>query len=171
MLRKVLGTIIGGVVVLAIVGFAPQARADAANELTEFTFNQPVQVPHNRVLPAGSYWFRLLGANDYQTVEVLNAKQTHVLATLETIATDRRGNTVVSPTIGDTKLTLAKLPNQPLLLISWIYPDQLQGHEFTYSAQRENAIAESAHMITLNIPNGARVSAPTSNDVAVAARY
>ena len=141
------------------MGFVPQARADARNQLTEFTFNEPVRLPQKMVLPAGTYWFRVPDAtNGGDTVQILNANQTQVLATLETIATGRAGNTTVSPTIGDVQLTMAKLPNQPPMLISWIYPGQLQRHEFTYSAQRENRLAESGHMMTLNIPNGRAVS-------------
>lgn len=158
MLRKALGTIIGGVLALALMGFVPQARADAANQLTEFKFNQPVRLPQNIVLPAGTYWFKVpeFGGD---VVQVFNANRTQVLATMETITTDRAGNTTVSPTIGDMQLTMAKLHHQPPLLISWIYPGQLQGHEFVYSAKLENQLAESGHMLTMNIPNGGTVSA------------
>jgi hypothetical protein len=157
MLRKTLGTIIGGVLALALIGFVPQARADETNQLTKLTFNQPVRIPHNMLLPAGTYWFRVLDLNDSQTVQVLNANQTEVLATLETVATDRAGNTVVSPKIGDSQLTVARLPNQPPMLISWVYPGMVQGHEFTYSAQRENQLTESGHTMTVNVPNGETV--------------
>jgi len=161
MFRKTLGTIIGGVLALALMGFVPQARAESpeANQLTEFKFNQPVRLPHNMVLPAGTYWFRVPdAANGGNTVQVYNANRTRLLAQLEAITTDRPGNSTISPTIGDVQLTMAKLPHQIPLLIGWIYPAQLQGHEFVYSPQRENQIAESGHMMTLNIAPGGTVS-------------
>jgi hypothetical protein len=37
----------------------PAAKADNWNELTKLTFSEPIQLP-NRVLPAGTYWFRLM---------------------------------------------------------------------------------------------------------------
>lgn len=159
MLRKALGTIIGGVLALAFVGFVPQARAQEWNQSTQFTFNQPVRLPQNKVLPAGTYWFQVPDAmSGGHTVRVYNADRTRVLATLQSIATNRPGNTTISPTIGDVRLTMAKVPHQPPMIIGWIYPGQLQGYEFTYSPQRENQIAESGKMLTLNIPIGGTVS-------------
>jgi len=171
MLRKALGTVIGGVMALALVGVAPQARAEERNQATRFTFNQPVRLPENEVLPAGSYWFRAPDAiNGGRTVQVLNSNRTQVLGTFETDTMNRPGNTTISPTIGDVQLKMAQMPNQPAIVIGWIYPEQLQGHEFQYSARRENQIDESGHMLTLNIPNGGTVSGGTPSQE-VAARY
>lgn len=159
MLRKALGTIIGGALALGLLGFVPQARAQEARQITEFTFSQTVRLPNNVLLPAGAYWFRVpdpMTASN--VVQVLNAKQTRVLATLDTIPTDRRGNITLSPTVGDSQLTLATLPNQPPLLISWIYAGNIQGHEFLYSARRENQLAERGQIRTMNIPNGGRAT-------------
>jgi hypothetical protein len=160
MLRKALGTIIGGVLALALMGFVPQARADSRNQLTEFKFNQPVRLPHNVVLPAGSYWFRVPDViNSGNIVQVYNANRTQLLATIETIATERPENPANSPTIGDGQLTIAKLPNHQVpLIIKWIYPGQFQGHEFVYSPKRENQLAKSGHMMTIDIPNGGAAS-------------
>jgi len=163
MLRKALGTIIGGVLALALLSFAPQARADgqhdAMNQLTQFTFNQPMQLPNNRVLPAGTYWFTVLDAQSGgQTVQVLNADRTRVMGTFETTATDRPDLYCQESGCGDVRLTLARLPDQAPLLISWTYPGESQGHEFVYSTEKENQLTETGKLITVQIPVGGTVS-------------
>jgi len=55
--RKALGTIIGCVLALALVAFVPHARADERDQAPQLTFNEPVELPGNHVLPAGTYWF------------------------------------------------------------------------------------------------------------------
>lgn len=156
MFRKALGTIIGGVLALVLVGFVPHARADAFNQLTKFTFSQPVQLPHNEVLPAGTYWFRELDpVRNSQVVQVFNADRTKLLGTFLTITNDRPVN---NPS-GTTQLTLAKISNrQPDLMVGWIYPGQTQGHQFIYSAQQENRVSENGKLMTVQIPDGGRVN-------------
>lgn len=161
MIRKALGTILGGVLALALMGFVPQARAEgpAANQVTQFTFSQPVRLPHNMILPAGTYWFTVPDARyGGQTVQVLNSDRTRVLGSFEAIATDRPDAYCQQAGCQDSRLTLARLPNQPALVMSWVYPGQSQGHEFVYSPQRENQLAETGKLMTVQIPAGGTVS-------------
>ncbi len=163
MIRKALGTIIGGVLALALVSFVPQARAagqdEAVNQVTQFTFNQPVQLPHNKVLPAGTYWFTAPDASSGgQTVQVLNSDRTRVVGTFETIATDRPDLYCQESGCEDTRLTLARLPNQVPLLVSWTYPGESQGHKFVYSRYQESQLAETGKLMTVQIPIGGTVS-------------
>ncbi len=44
--------------ILACVVFLPSARADEWDQMTKFTFSQPVEIPGG-VLAAGTYWFVL----------------------------------------------------------------------------------------------------------------
>lgn len=163
MIRKALGTIIGGVLALALLGFVPQARAEgqheAIDQLTRFTFNQPVQLPFNKVIPAGTYWFTVPDADSGgQTVQVLNSDRTRVLGTFETIATDRPDLYCQERGCEDARVTLARLPNQVPLLVSWTYPGESQGHEFVYSRQKENQISETGKLMTVQIPIGGTVT-------------
>jgi hypothetical protein len=163
MIRKALGTIIGGVLALALLSFVPQARAEgqheAIDQVTRFTFNQPVQLPHNKVLPAGTYWFTVPDAQSGgQTVQVLNADRTRVLGTFETIATDRPDLYCQEAGCEDARLTMARLPNQVPLLVSWTYPGESQGHEFVYSRQTENQLSETGKFMTVQIPIGGTVT-------------
>lgn len=161
--RKALGTIIGGVLALALLSFAPQGRAEGQHEgidqVTQFKFNEPVQLPQNKVLPAGTYWFTVPDARSGgQTVRVLSSDRTRVLGTFETIATDRPDLYCQEPGCQDMRLTLARLPNQLPFLVSWTYPGESQGHRFVYSHQKESQITETGKMMTVQIPVGGTVS-------------
>jgi len=134
MIRKTLGIIVGSVLALAFMAFVPAARADESDELSQLTFNQPVEIPGNHVLPAGTYWFVVANAtNGGNVVQIFNADRTQLFATLEANATERPNITK------DTQLTFANLsPNRPITLISWFYPDQTEGHRFVYSSEQES---------------------------------
>jgi hypothetical protein len=68
--------------------FELAAHADEADESTTITFSQPIQIP-GRVLPAGTYVFKLASTDDLNVVQVFNADRTVLYANLQTIATDR----------------------------------------------------------------------------------
>jgi hypothetical protein len=154
MIRKALGTVIGGVLALALVAFVPNAKADASNKATRLTFNQPVELPDNVVLPAGTYWFLApLTLNEGQIVQVFNADRTQLLDTIQTISTDRPNAT------SNTQLTFGKISNkQPVMLMSWYYPGDTIGHEFLYSPKRESQLSEG-RQITVMARSGSAVSA------------
>lgn len=145
MIRKALGLMIGGVLALACVLFVPSARADLGDQATQFTFNQPVQLPGNTVLPAGTYWFMMPNyTNGQQMMQVFNADRTQCLATVETFDSIRP-NVTDNPAITFSKLSA----NQPLLLVSWFYPGESTGHELEYSPRQENRLSEG-NLITIN---------------------
>jgi hypothetical protein len=154
MFRKALGTIIGGVLALALVAFVPNARADESNKATRLTFNQPVELPGNVVLPAGTYWFLApLNLNEGQTVQVFNEDHTKLLDTIPTISADRTNPTT------NTQLTFGKISNrQPVVLTSWFYPGDVVGHQFLYSPKRESQLSEG-RQITVMARSGSVVSA------------
>jgi len=120
------------------------AHADESNQATTITFNQPVQIP-GQLLPAGTYVFRLANNDSsHNVVQILNSDRTHVLATLDTIATDRQ-----EPT-GHSVITLAEQgASKPDVLLKWFYPGNLTGNEFRYSDQteRELALAEQETIV------------------------
>jgi hypothetical protein len=153
MIRKALGTILGGVLALAFIAFVPNARADERNQASQLTFNQPVELPGNHVLPAGTYWFEVPDAiNNGETVQIFNADRTEVLLTLEAIPAER-------PNITDnTQLTFGRVYNRPLMLMSWFYPGETFGHEFLYSPRQESQLSEG-RQITVMARSGSTVSA------------
>jgi hypothetical protein len=149
MIRKALGIVIAGVLALALVGFVPGARASEFNQSTKFTFSQPVQLPGKVVLPSGTYWFEVPVG---QVVQVFNSNHTKVLAALTTIPTARS----VTMAAG-TQLALGRMPKETPMLVNWIYPGWLQGHEFVYSREKKSALSETGSVATVQIPYGATV--------------
>lgn len=133
-LRKILPMVLGALMGLAMLGIAPVARADEANQATQLVLSQPVQIPGRTVLPAGTYWFVLVDTwiGESNMVRIYNANRTHIIATLETITANR------PEANGRTELVFAEqTQGRPLALLKWFYPDRTEGHEFIYSRRRE----------------------------------
>ena len=136
-LAKILGIALG--LFLSIGMLAPVAHADLANQMTRLTFNQPVQIPGHKVLPAGTYWFRILdttGASP-NVVVIYNAGRTQVEAV------ELARTTYKPKAIGKTELTVAKgTHHNPAVLEKWFYPDMEYGHAFVYSPRTERRLHE-----------------------------
>jgi hypothetical protein len=136
-MRSTLAIVAG--MVLAFAAFLPSARADEWNQMTEFTFNQPVEIP-GRVLPAGTYWFVLADSQaDRNIVQVFSHDWSKQYANLLTASTDRP-----EPT-GRTEVKFAeRRHDQPQALLKWYYPGRVIGHEFLYSKRHEREFATDA---------------------------
>jgi len=144
MTRKALGTIIGGVLALMLAVCVPHARADEANQASELTFDQPVELPGNQVLPAGTYWFLAPDTiSGGRTVQIFNADRTQLLATLGTVPAQRLNVT------DDTQLTFGRVSNRPLMLMRWFYPGEFFGHQFVYSPQQESQLSEGSQFTVM----------------------
>ena len=121
------------------------AHADEADQATEITFNQPIQVP-GHILPAGTYLFKLANGDDLSVVQIFSSDRTHLYATLETIPTENPQET------GDTTVALVdRGAGKPDVLPKWFYPGEQMGHEFVYSNELEKGLAhERQQMIVGN---------------------
>ena len=126
-----------GMIIAFTLFFELAAHADESNQATTITFSQPIQIP-GQILPAGTYSFKLLDSNsDLNVVQIFNSDQTHLYATLQTVATERQDPT------GDTAITLAEQGGgKPDALLKWFYPGRDTGHEFVYSGQQEKQLAQ-----------------------------
>jgi hypothetical protein len=125
-----------GFAIASVMSFEVSARAEEANQSTKFTLSQPIAIP-GRILPAGTYLFKLTASNDRNLVQIFNADGTRLYATLQTIAVEHR-----EPT-GGTVVTLAEQPDgRPDALLTWFYPGDTIGHEFRYSKQEEQQLSE-----------------------------
>jgi Protein of unknown function (DUF2911) len=125
-----------GLIIALSLFFGLAAHADEADESTTISFSQPIQIP-GRVLPAGTYVFKLASADELNVVQVFNADRTVLYATLETIATDRP-----EPT-DHTVVALAEPgAGQPDVLLKWFYPGRETGKEFLYPQQKEKELAQ-----------------------------
>jgi hypothetical protein len=123
---------------LALMTVGPAAHATVGNQLTKLTFNRSVQIPGDKTLPAGTYWFQILNNKALpNSVLIYNKNRTHVEAKLLTEPTYR------STLHARTEITLAGgSHNRPPVLVKWFYPDANFGHEFMYSQRTENRIRE-----------------------------
>ena len=126
-----------GMIIAFTLLFELAAHADESDQATKITFSQPIQIP-GQILPAGTYSFKLLDSNaNPNVVQIFNSDQTHLYATLQTVATERQDPT------GDTAITLAEQgAGKPDALLKWFYPGNLTGHEFVYSEQQEKQLAQ-----------------------------
>jgi hypothetical protein len=120
-----------GVISLMLLGifFVPKGRADESNKKTIMTVKQSIQVP-GKVLPAGTYVFKLLNSNDTTLVSIFNADETHLITTVRGIPDSRRET--------PDKLILQfeeRASGQPEALKEWFYPGDDTGVEFVYPNQ------------------------------------
>jgi hypothetical protein len=122
-----------GMICLMLLGgtfFAPKGRADESDRKTIVTVNQPIQVP-GKVLPAGTYVFKLLNANDLTLVAIFNGDESHLITTVQGISDSRM------ETPDKAILQLEERPSgQPEALKAWFYAGDNDGVEFVYPTQK-----------------------------------
>lgn len=113
----------------------PSAKADAWNQRTTVTINQPVEVP-GTVLTPGTYTFKLWNSNaERQVVQVYNEDGTRLIATFMGVPIYRE-----TPS-GHTILRFNEsAANSPQTLHEWFYPGDNYGLKFNYpQSQSSNA--------------------------------
>jgi hypothetical protein len=125
-----------GLVIASVLFFEVAAHADEWDLSTKLTFSQPVQIP-GKVLPSGTYIFKVADTNDRHTVEIFNSERTTLYATLIAIPTERQDPS------GDTVVTFAEQGDgRPEALLKWFYPGETTGNEFVYSKKEEKQLAQ-----------------------------
>src|ERR1700716_4023269 len=126
-----IGFAIASVLFLEVV-----AHADEADQSIKITFSQATEIP-GRILPAGTYLFKLADPNDLDLVRIFNSEGTRLYATLQTVTAER------SKPTGDTVVVLAEQPEgRPETLLQWFYHGRSSGHELVYSKQEEQQLAQ-----------------------------
>jgi hypothetical protein len=125
-----------GLVIASVLFFEVAAHADEWDLSTKLTFSQPVQIP-GKVLPSGTYIFKVADTNDRHTVEIFNSERTILYATLIAIPTERQDPS------GNTVVTFAEQGDgRPEALVKWFYPGETTGNEFVYSKKEEKQLAQ-----------------------------
>ena len=120
-----------GMICLMLLGifFVPKGWADIADKKTIVTVDQSIQVP-GKVLPAGTYVFKLLNSNDPTRVSIFNADETHLITTVQGISDS------LQETPDKLILQFEERPSgQPEALKAWFYPGEDSGVEFVYPNQ------------------------------------
>jgi hypothetical protein len=130
---------------LAILGTAlsPSLKADDYDHMTTITFSAPVEIPPvyitgMRVLPAGTYVFKLVNSsNDRHIVQIFNKDQSKIYATILAIANYR-----LKPT-GKTVITFNEgIRGKPEALRAWFFPGANWGEEFVYPKDKAVELAQ-----------------------------
>jgi hypothetical protein len=127
---------------LSLLGtfLVPSSRADEYDKKTVITFSQPFEIPGGKVLPAGTYTFKLMDSPaDRHIVQIFNADGTQIFATVLAINNYRFTAT------GKTVMLFSERPaDAPDALKAWFYPNNTWGQEFVYPKRRaiQLAVAE-----------------------------
>jgi hypothetical protein len=118
-------TIAALAVTLTVSALIPSLKADEWDKKTAFTIDQSIDV-QGTVLPPGSYVMKLLSTSpDRDTVQIFNARENHIFATILAIPTYR----LTVP--ADTEFKFYDVvAGQPPALRTWFYPGDNFGYEF-----------------------------------------
>jgi hypothetical protein len=156
-----------GIALLA-AAFAPRVAADDYDHLTTVTFSGPVEIPPvyvtgMRVLPAGTYVFKLVNSsNDRHIVQIFNKDQTKIYATILAIANYRltpKDKTVITFNEG--------IAGKPEAIRAWFAPGANWGEEFVYPKDKAVELAQitKAPVLALVVPVTAEVAQPEAPEV------
>jgi len=123
----------------AMIGsMACVVKADEWDQKTIFTFNVPVEVPGQVLLP-GTYVFKLAdSASDRNIVQVYNKNEDHLYGTFLAIPDYR------SRPSGKPIITFDERPvGSPEAVKAWFYPGENYGHDFVYPKPKATALAKA----------------------------
>jgi hypothetical protein len=122
-------------------------KADAWDKATTVTFSGPVEIP-GQVLSAGTYVFKLLDTpGSRNVVQIFNANQTKLYATVLAIPDSR-----LKPT-GKTVITFEeRAANAPEAIQAWFYPGDNFGQEFVYPKPKAVQLAQTNNRPVPSMP-------------------
>jgi hypothetical protein len=143
---KVVATIL--CLALVALAFPPGMKADDQSKRTVVTFNGPVEIPGGKVLPAGTYVFKLMDSiADRNIVQIFSEDQSHVYATILAIPNYRFRAT------GKTVMTFGeRSTGSPQAIRAWFYPGDNWGQEFVYPKARAIELAQQTNQPVLTMP-------------------
>jgi hypothetical protein len=125
--------------VAALIGLSltPSLKADQWNKKTVLTIKETIQLPHT-VLEPGTYVFKLADSlSDRHIVQIFNADETHIIATILAIPNYR-----LKPT-GTSVFGFWETPaGNPRAMRAWFYPGDNFGQEFAYPKMKSIEIAK-----------------------------
>lgn len=129
--------------VAALLGlsFTPSLKADQWNKKTVITITETIQLPHT-VLEPGTYVFKLADSqSDRHIVQIFNATETQIIATILAIPNYR-----LKPT-GKSVFRFWETPaGTPKAMRAWFYPGDNFGQEFAYPKMKAIEMARVTRM-------------------------
>ena len=158
---------------MALVGgmFSPSAKADDYDKKTTITFSGPVEIPPvyitgMRILPAGTYVFKLVNSSSNRhIVQIFNKEQTKIIATVLAIPNYRlvpKDKTVITFNEG--------VKDRPEAIRAWFYPGANWGEEFVYPKAKAVELAKvtKAPVLALEAEVAVEVAKPEESTIVVA---
>jgi hypothetical protein len=142
MLSKKLITSACAAAMLTAMSAAPaRAQGGPMDARTEFTFNQPVEMP-NVTLPAGTYIFRFVDATSGKKVMQVQAKDASnkTYGMFMTISAERP-----RPSDEAELRFLETAAGQPAAVKTWWYPGNTIGREFIYPKSQARRLAKATN--------------------------
>ncbi|HEX4076784.1 MAG TPA: hypothetical protein VHX49_15400 [Candidatus Acidoferrales bacterium] len=128
-------------IVALILALEFPAGSQTFDKLTYFTFSAPAEIPGGKVLPAGKYAFKVLDLEGARNiVQIFNADQTQLIATVLTIP-DYRQNPTDKAVIKFSETA----QGGPPAIKEWFYPGDNYGQEFVYPKNRAVELAKVAN--------------------------
>jgi hypothetical protein len=145
------------ILVLGAALMVPAAKAGPADQLTKFTFDQPVEVS-GMVLAPGTYWFKVWDDVNNETQNMIeiydvNFDRVGVAPALPIVRrSEGYGTAIPDHAMDRVELRITDGSAQhPATLLSWFYPYGFSGHHFVYSGREEKLLSEeSSHVVALN---------------------
>ena len=141
---------------------APVSKAQNGDKKTIVTFDEPIEVPGNIILPAGTYFFKLLNQDSGRwVVQIFDEHQTKTFATLITIEDFR-----YHPTNKVVMNFTERPAGEPPAIKEWFFPGEKQGRAFVYGKKRAMELAKVVNEPVLATPVEVAVDTPVAALVA-----
>ena len=127
---------------------APTTKAQNGDMKTVVTFSEPIEIPGGVILPAGTYFFKLLNQDSGRwVVQIFDEHQTHTFATLITIQDFR-----YHPTEKVVMTFAEREAGAPPAIKEWFFPGEKFGREFVYGKRRAIELAKLTNEPVLAVP-------------------
>jgi LPXTG-motif cell wall-anchored protein len=134
---------------LLTLAFSPSVKADEHDKETVVTFSAPFEIPGGKVMPAGTYVFKLMDSqSDRNIVQIFSADRMHLYATILAIPNYRlrtRDETVMK--------FRERSAGSPEAIRAWFYPGDNWGQEFVYPKKRAIELAKLENMPVISMPS------------------
>jgi len=117
---------------------APVSKAQNGDRKTVVKFSEPIEIPGGVILPAGTYFFKLLNQDSGRwVVQIFDENQTKTFATLITIQDFR-----YHPTDQVVMTFSERAEGAPPAIKEWFFPGERSGRAFVYGKTRAMELAK-----------------------------